>query len=81
MDLFAILFVSAQETAAAHGGFKGAGDFDDLVVIQNIRIHPFAGAFQRKLFDIVIRVVWFQIYPFTLSKDQFREHRCFVVFA
>ena len=58
MDLFAILFVCAQETAAAHGCFKGAGDFDDLVVIQNIRVHPFAGTFQRKLFDVVIRIVW-----------------------
>ena len=81
MDLFAIFFVSAQETATAHWGFKGAGDFDDLVVIQNIRVHPFAGTFQSKLFDIIIRIVWLQIYAFALSEDQFREYRCFVVFA
>lgn len=43
--LFAVLvFPYTEETAAAHRRFKRPGDFHYLIVVENIRVHAFAGA-------------------------------------
>ncbi len=81
MDHLAIFFINAQETAAAHRRFEGSGDFHHLIVIEDIRIHALAGAFQRQLLDVVIGVTGFMIQAVADGKDQFREHGGFAVFA
>ena len=81
VDLFTLFFIHAEEAATAHWGFKGTGDFYDLVVIQNVWVHAFSRTLQRQLFDIVIGITKLVIQAVTDSKHQFREYGSFAIFA
>ncbi|MNV43799.1 hypothetical protein D3C71_1355280 [compost metagenome] len=82
MDLLAVfIFIHAEEAPAAHRGFERTGDFHHLVVVQDVRIHAFARAFQRQLFDVVVRIAKLMVQAIANGEDQFREHRGFAVFA
>ncbi len=81
MNLLAILFINAQEAAAAHGRFERAGDFHHLIVIEDVGIHPLAGTLQRQLLDIVVNVARPAVDAFTNAEHQFREYRSFTIFA
>ncbi|MNL53431.1 hypothetical protein D3C87_1766780 [compost metagenome] len=82
MDLLAVfILIHAKETATAHGRFERTGDFHHLVVVQNIRIHALACAFQRQLFDVVVCVAKLVVQTVADRKHQFWEHGRFAVFA
>ena len=82
MHLLAVfIFIHAEEAAAAHRGFERTRDFHHLVVVQYIRIHALARAFQRQLFDVVVRITKLVIQAIANGEDQFWEHRGFAVFA
>ena len=61
VDHLTVFFVHAEEAAAAHRRFERAGDFNYLIVIQNIRVHALAGAFQCQLLNVVVGVTGFVI--------------------
>ncbi|MNV56295.1 hypothetical protein D3C71_1485690 [compost metagenome] len=81
MYQLALFFVSAEEAAAAHRRFERAGDFHHLIVIEYVWIHAFAGALQRQLLDVVIRIAVLMIQAVADGKHQFREYSRFTVFA
>ena len=82
VDLLAVfILVHAEEAAAAHWRFKRTGDFDDLIVVQDVRVHALARALQRQLFDVVVRVTKLVVQAVTNREHQFREHGGFTVFA
>ena len=81
VDLFAVLFVHAEEAAAAHWGFKRAGHFHDLIVVEDVRVHAFARALQRQLFDVVVRVIKLMVQAIFNGENQLREHGGFTVFT
>ena len=82
VDLLAVfIFVHAEEAAAAHWRFKRTGHFDDLIVVQDVRVHALARALQRQLFDVVVRIAKLVVQAVANGKDQFREHRRFAVLA
>ena len=54
MDFAVLFFAGAQKTAAAHGIFKRPCDLYCLIVVEDVGIHPFLGAFECELFDIVV---------------------------
>ena len=82
VDLFAVLvFPYAQEAAAAHRRFEGAGHFNHLIVVQDIRIHTLARALQRQLLDVIVRIAKLVVQTVTNRKHQFREHGGFTIFT
>ncbi|MNG94504.1 hypothetical protein D3C79_535160 [compost metagenome] len=81
VDLLAVFFIGAEEAAATHRRFKGTGDLDHLIVIENVWIHAFAGTFQRQLFDVVVGVTKLVVQTVADGEDQFREHGGFTIFT
>ena len=81
VDLLAVLFINAKETAAAHRRFKRAGHFHNLIVVEDIRVHALARALQRQLFDVIVRVASFMVQAVANREHQFREHCRFMVFT
>ena len=82
MHLLAVLvFPYPEEAAAAHRRFKRPGDFHHLIVVEDIRVHALAGALQRQLFDVVVRVAELMVQAVADREHQFREHRGFAIFT
>ena len=82
MDLLAVLiFVHAEEAAAAHWRFKRTRDFYHLVVVEDIRVHTLARTLQRQLFDVIVRIAKLVVQAVANGEHQFREHRRFTVFT
>lgn len=80
VNLFAVLvFPHAEEAATAHWRFERTGDFDYLIVVQDVRIHTLARALQRQLFDVVVRIAKLVVQTVTNCEHQFREDRSFTV--
>ncbi len=82
VDLFAVFVLPhAEEAAAAHWRFERTGDFDHLIVVENVRIHALARALQRQLFNVVVRIAKLVVQTIADSEDQFREHGGFAIFT
>ncbi len=82
MDLFPVLiFIHAEEAAAAHRGFKGAGHLHHLIVVKDIRVHALACTLQRQLLDIVVGIPRLMVQPVADGEHQLREYRRFAVFT
>lgn len=81
VDLFVVfIFLYVEEVAVVYRSFKRIGDFYYLIVVQDIRIYAFVCVFQRQLFDVVVRIVFFMVQVIANRKYQFREYRSFTVF-
>ena len=70
-----------QEGTAAHRGFEGAGDFDDVVVEDDIRVHALGGAFERQLLHVVVRVARVGVDAVLDGEHELREDRGVTVLA
>ena len=81
VDQLAILLVGTEEGAATHGGLEGAGHFHDLVVVEDVRIHPLGGTLQRQLLDVVVGIALLVVEAILDSEHQFREHGGLLVLA
>ncbi|MNM93416.1 hypothetical protein D3C81_1057900 [compost metagenome] len=81
MYQFAIFFIGTEEAAAPHRGFERTGDFHHLIVIEDVRVHALAGALQRQLFDVVVRIAVLVIKAVADGEHQFGEHRRLTVLA
>lgn len=81
VDQLAILLVSAEEGAAAHGGLEGTGHLHYLVVVEDVRIHPLGGTLQRQLFDVVVGIALLVVEAILDGEHQFREHGGLLVLA
>ena len=74
MHQLAVLLVGAEEAAAAHRRFERAGDLHHLIVVEDVRVHALAGALQRQLFDVVVRIAVLVVEAVADGEHQFREH-------
>ena len=81
MDQFTILFISAEEGTTAHGSLEGAGHLHDLVMVEDVRVHPLGGALQGQLLDVVVGIPRLVIEAILDGEHQFREHGGLLVLA
>ncbi len=81
VDQLAILLVGTEEGAATHGGLEGAGHFHDLVVVEDVRIHPLGGTLQRQLLDVVVGIALLVVEAILDGEHQFRKHGGLLVLA
>ena len=79
--LTVLVFPHPEEAAAAHRRFKRPGDFHHLIVVEDIRVHALAGALQRQLLDVVVRIAELMVQTVANGEDQFREYRGFAIFT
>ncbi|MPM97639.1 hypothetical protein SDC9_144814 [bioreactor metagenome] len=70
------VFPALQEGTATHRCLETACQFNDLIVHQHIRIHPFRGASDGQLFDVIVWILRLQVCAFFQGEDQFWEDRC-----
>ena len=70
-----------QEGTAAHRGLEGAGDLDDVVVEDDIRVHALGGAFERQLLHVVVRVARVGVDAVLDGEHELRENRGMAILA
>lgn len=75
-DVLAVLVLPAlEERAAAHRRLEAARELDDLVVAEHVRVHPLGRALERRLLDVVVRVVRLEVHPAPQREDELGEDR------
>ena len=64
-----------EEAPAAHRVLEGSGDADNLLVVEDVRVHALGGALQRELLDIVVGIALLVVDTVLNREDELREHR------
>ena len=81
MDLLPVFFIDTKEAAAAHRGFEGTGNSDNLIIVKNIWIHTFGSTFQSQLFNVVVNITGFVVNAISNAEYQFGKNGCFAIFT
>ncbi len=78
-DLLAVSFSHTPRKLRLHWRFERTGDFDHLIVVEDVRIHA-ARALQRQLFNVVKWIAKLVVQTVADSEDQFQT-RGFAIFT